>query len=159
MAIERITPGEIEGLADLAHEIDDEVDSERRRLLTEELYDRLYTAAHCPLTAAILLRLRANVGRYLLGLKAVPHHNSHSIHNVIVDAIRAQGPRPGRAVDRRASHEGLVRSPADRTGAAPGHRYLTADAHDCMQCAISSFCTLHPIRLGPDPARFVPSFV
>ena len=60
---------------------------ERRRVLTEQLYERIYIIADRPLTADIVARLRASVGRYWLGLRVVPHH--HSTHGVIVDAIRA----------------------------------------------------------------------
>ena len=86
-ALERITSEEIEELADLAQEIDDSEDGDRAAELTEQLYQRLYTIGDCPLTADIVSRLRANVGRYWLGLRVVPHH--HSAHSVIVDAIRA----------------------------------------------------------------------
>ncbi len=57
----RITSRETEELADLACEIDGAAD--------------------------IVSRLRANVGRYWLGLRVVPHH--HSAHSVIVEAIRS----------------------------------------------------------------------
>lgn len=86
-AIKRITPEEIEELSDLAHEIDDSEDGDRAAELTEQLYERIYTIADCPLTADIVRRLRTNVGRYWLGLRVVPRH--HSAHSVIVEAIRA----------------------------------------------------------------------
>lgn len=87
-AIKRITDEEVEELAALAREIDDAGDGERRRILTERLYQFIYTAAGCSVTSVIVGRLRANVGRYWLGLRVVPHE--HSSHNVIVDAIRAR---------------------------------------------------------------------
>ena len=88
LAIERITPEEIDELADMAHQIDAERDKEGRRVLTEQWYEHLYYVAHCPLTAAIVTRLRANVSRYWLGLRAAP--SDHSAYSVLVEAIRAR---------------------------------------------------------------------
>lgn len=88
LAIERITPEEIDELADMAHQIDAERDEEGRQVLAEQWYEHLYSVAHCPLTAAIVSRLRAKVGRYWLGLRAVPL--DHSTHNVLVEAIRTR---------------------------------------------------------------------
>ncbi len=64
------------------------MDGDRARVLTEQLYRRIYAIADRPLTADFVARLRANVGRYWLGLRVVPHH--HSKHREIVDAIRAR---------------------------------------------------------------------
>lgn len=88
MAIERITPDEIEELVEMAQQIDAELDEERRRVLTEHWYEHLYYVAHCPLTAAIVTRLRANVGRYWLGIRAASL--GHSTYNVLAEAIRAR---------------------------------------------------------------------
>ena len=88
LAIQRVTDGEVDELADLAREIDGAGDGDEARVMTEQLYRRLYTIADCPLTADIIARLRANVGRYWLGLRVV--HHSHSSHSIIVDAIRAR---------------------------------------------------------------------
>lgn len=87
LAIARITPAEVDELAGLADRIDGEEEAERRRERTDRFYQHLYTVAHCPLTAAIVGRLRANVGQYRLDSSAAPH--PHSMHNVLMDAIRA----------------------------------------------------------------------
>ncbi len=86
-AVGRITAVEVEELADLAQQSDEAGDGEGALVLTDQLYDRLYTIGNCPLTADIVRRLRANVGRYWRGLRVVPH--DHSPHRVLVDAIRS----------------------------------------------------------------------
>lgn len=88
LAIERITPADVDELTGLAEQIDGEDDPGRRRELTDRFYRRVYTAAHCPLTAAIVGRLRAGLGRYWTGLDAGRHR--HSMYNVLTDAIRAK---------------------------------------------------------------------
>jgi len=83
----RITTPETVELADLAREMDASGDGDRAARLTERFYQRIYAIAGCPLTADIVSRLRANVGRYWLGLRVV--HKHHLAHSVIVDAIRS----------------------------------------------------------------------
>lgn len=83
----RITTPETGELVDLACEIDGSEDGDRAAELTEQFYQRIYTIADCPLTADMVSQLRANVGRYWLGLRVVPHH--HSAHSVIAEAIRS----------------------------------------------------------------------
>ena len=87
LAIERIIPADVDEMADLADQIDGEEDAAHRWELTDRFYQHVYTVAHCPLTAAIVGRLRADVGRYWLGFGVVPHQ--HSMYNVLMDAIRA----------------------------------------------------------------------
>jgi DNA-binding GntR family transcriptional regulator len=86
-ALGRITPQETEELADLAREVDGSEDGDRAAGLTEQFYQRIYTIADCPLTADIVSRRRANVGRYWLGLRVGSRH--HPAHSVIVEAIRS----------------------------------------------------------------------
>ena len=88
LAIERISPADVDELADLAEQIDGMADPDQRRELTDRFYRRVYTAAHCPLTAAIVGRLRAGLGRYWTNIDNI--HNRHSMYNVLMDAIRAK---------------------------------------------------------------------
>ena len=88
LAIERISPADVEELADLAEQIDGKTDPDQRRELTDRFYRRVYTAAHCPLTAAIVGRLRAGLGRYWTDIDNIQHQ--HSMYNVLMDAIRAK---------------------------------------------------------------------
>ena len=71
-ALGRIMTAETGELADLAREIDASGDGDRAAEVTERFYQRIYAIADCPLTADIVSRLRANVGRYWLGLRVVP---------------------------------------------------------------------------------------
>lgn len=88
LTIERITPAAVDELAELAKQLDGEDDPARRRELTDRFYQRVYTAAHCPLTAAIVGRLRTRLGRYWMSVDAAPHR--HSMYNVLTEAIRAK---------------------------------------------------------------------
>lgn len=88
LAIERISPADVDELADLAEQIDGMADPDQRRELTDRFYRRVYTAAHCPLTAAIVGRLRAGLGRYWTNIDNIQHR--HSMYNVLMDAIRAK---------------------------------------------------------------------
>ena len=88
--IERITPDEIEELSELADDIDGDARGEEWLTSTEVFYQRLHSIAGQPLTSEIILKLRANVGRYWLGLKVLEHEGA--THRVIVDAIREGDP-------------------------------------------------------------------
>lgn len=89
-AIERITPEEVEELSALADEIDGDSEGDDWLTSTEQFYLHLYSIAGQPLTAEIILKLRASVGRYWLSLKVLQHEGS--THRVIIDAIRAGDP-------------------------------------------------------------------
>lgn len=89
-AIDRITPQGVQELSDLADQIDGDVSGELWLSLTEAFYQKLYLIAEQPLTAEMISKLRANVGRYWLSLKVLQHEGS--THRVIVDAIRANDP-------------------------------------------------------------------
>lgn len=88
--IERITPEEIEELLALAEEIDGDAEGDAWLTSTERFYEHLYVIAGLPLTADIIHRLRANVGRYWLSLKVLQHEGA--THRVIIDAIRKGDP-------------------------------------------------------------------
>ena len=89
-AIRRITPDELDELSRLADEIDARAPGEAWLEVTEQFYRRLYEIAAKPLTADIIGRLRANVGRYWLSLKVL--HGEGSTHRVIVEAMAAGDP-------------------------------------------------------------------
>lgn len=94
-AIERITPDEIQELSTLADEIDGDTKGDEWLTSTEVFYQRLYSIAGQPLTSDIILKLRANVGRYWLSLKVLEHEGA--THRVIVDAIREGDPTSAEA--------------------------------------------------------------
>lgn len=85
-AIEQISPEEIDELEGIAQELDRLGEGEEWLRLREHFYSRLYTIAQRPLTAELISKLRADVGRYWLSLRLVGHDSS--AHRVIVDAIR-----------------------------------------------------------------------
>lgn len=87
-AIDHITPEEIDELAVIADELDAHHEGEEWLELRQRFYDRLYTIAARPLTAEIITKLRADVGRYWLSLRVVDRHAGDE-HRVIIDAIRA----------------------------------------------------------------------
>lgn len=86
-AIKQIKPEEIDELEAIAHEIDRVGEGEEWLRLRERFYSRLYVIAQKPLTAELILKLRADVGRYWLSLRLVDH--SSTTHRIIIDAIRA----------------------------------------------------------------------
>lgn len=89
-AMERITPDQIDELASMADEIDAGSEGDDWMALTDRFYQRLYSIADRPLTADMIAKLRANIGRYWLSLKVIEHDGS--THRVIVDAMRAADP-------------------------------------------------------------------
>jgi DNA-binding GntR family transcriptional regulator len=86
-AIDTITAGEIDELETIADDLDHLVEGEEWLKLRERFYSRLYTIAQKPLTAELIAKLRADVGRYWLSLRLVDH--SSATHRIIIDAIRA----------------------------------------------------------------------
>lgn len=86
-AVERITPEEVEELSALADELDQPGEGDDWLELRQAFYRRLYTIARRPRTADLIERLRADVGRYWLGVRVVEHGRAE--HRVIVDAVRA----------------------------------------------------------------------
>lgn len=86
-AVERITAEEIDELGEIAEELDRLGEGEEWLTLRERFYSRLYAIAEKPLTAELIAKLRADVGRYWLSLRLVDH--SSTTHRVIIDAIKA----------------------------------------------------------------------
>jgi DNA-binding GntR family transcriptional regulator len=85
-AIDKIAPAEIDELEEIAQELDRLGEGEEWLALRERFYSRLYAIARKPLTAEMIAKLRADVGRYWLSLRLVDH--SSTTHRVIIDAIR-----------------------------------------------------------------------
>lgn len=86
-AMDEISPEQVDELEGIVDELDRIGEGEEWLELREHFYSRLYTIAQRPLTAELISKLRADVGRYWLSLKLVDHDSS--AHRVIVDAIRA----------------------------------------------------------------------
>jgi DNA-binding GntR family transcriptional regulator len=86
-AIEQITPDEVDELEAIVDDLDRLGEGEEWLKLREHFYSRLYAIAGKPLTAELIAKLRADVGRYWLSLRLVDH--SSTTHRVIIDAIRA----------------------------------------------------------------------
>lgn len=86
-AIDKINPEEVDELESIADDLDRLGEGEAWLELRERFYERLYTIAEKPLTAELIAKLRADVGRYWLSLRLVDH--SSTTHRVIIDAIRA----------------------------------------------------------------------
>lgn len=89
-AIERISAPEIEELSVLAQSLDEPGHDDDWLELRQQFYRRLYAIAGRPRTAAMIARLRTDVGRYWLSVRVVEHGRAE--HRVIVDAIRAKDP-------------------------------------------------------------------
>lgn len=86
-AIDRVTPEEVDELTQLADELDQPGEGDDWLELRQEFYRRLYTIADRPRTADLISKLRADVGRYWLGVRVVEHGRAE--HRVIVEAVRA----------------------------------------------------------------------
>lgn len=86
-AIAEITAAEVDELEAIVEELDRLGEGEEWLGLREHFYSRLYAIARRPLTAELIAKLRADVGRYWLSLRLVDH--SSTTHRVIIDAIRA----------------------------------------------------------------------
>ena len=89
-AMERLGESEIAELSDLAARMDEVGEGDEFLDLRQRFYRRLYEIAARPRTVEMILKLRADVGRYWLTLRVVGHEDSG--HRVIVDAIRAGDP-------------------------------------------------------------------
>ncbi len=89
-AISLATPDEIDELEGIAADLDRLEEGPDWLALRERFHDRLYKSAKRPLTAELIAKLRADVGRYWLGLRLVDHGAGG--HGVIVEAIRKRDP-------------------------------------------------------------------
>ena len=89
-AISKISSDEVDELMLLAEQLDQPGDGDDWVELRQQFYRRLYAIAERPRTADMISRLRADVGRYWLGLRVVEHQRSE--HRVIVDAVRDRDP-------------------------------------------------------------------
>lgn len=90
-ACERMTPTDLDELSDLVDDMDrarEEAQPEEWLRVRNHFYRRLYEIARVPRTAAIIDRLRGEVGRYLERQRA----DSSDGHRVIVDALRSRDP-------------------------------------------------------------------
>lgn len=90
-AIDRISSDEVEELSRLADELDQPGEGDDWLELRQQFYRRLYMIAGRPRTADLISKLRADVGRYWLGVRVVEHRKAE--HRVIVDAVRARDPK------------------------------------------------------------------
>ena len=99
-AIEQLSEPQIDELERMADGLDRLDAGDAWLELREAFTDRLFTLARRPRTADIVSRLRADVGRYWLGLKVARHDSSS--HRLIVDAIRSRNPE--RAAEWIRSH-------------------------------------------------------
>lgn len=86
-AIQLVSPEELDVLESIAEELDRVDEGPEWLALREHFYDRLYAIAKRPLTAEIIGKLRADVGRYWLSLRLSDHGSGG--HRVIVEAMRA----------------------------------------------------------------------
>jgi DNA-binding GntR family transcriptional regulator len=89
-ATQLITPEELDELERIAEELDRVDEGPGWLALRERFSDRLYAIAKRPLTAEIIAKLRADVGRYWLSLRLSDHGSGG--HRVIVDAMRRRDP-------------------------------------------------------------------
>jgi DNA-binding GntR family transcriptional regulator len=90
-AIEHLTDEQIDALSQLADQLDASGDADELPALREQFTSTLLTMAKRPRTADIVARLRADVGRYWLGFRAVREEHYHiSTHRQLVDALRAR---------------------------------------------------------------------
>lgn len=86
-AIQLVTPDELDTLERIAEELDGVEEGTEWLALRERFYEQLYAIAKRPLTAEIIGKLRADVGRYWLSLRLSDHGSGG--HRVIVEAMRA----------------------------------------------------------------------
>lgn len=93
--ISLVTAEEIDELESIAADLDHLDEGPGWLALRERFYDRLYAFAKRPLTAELIGKLRADVGRYWLGLRLVDHEAGG--HGVIVEAIRKRDPEAAEA--------------------------------------------------------------
>lgn len=82
----RVTDEQIDELAALEDDAEAAVDPIEWVDLRERFYSRLYEIADLPLTAKLIARLRADVGRYWL-MQRVAEDHDHSLR-AILDALR-----------------------------------------------------------------------
>jgi DNA-binding GntR family transcriptional regulator len=90
-AVENVPDDKVAELAELADHLDELGSGDAFLRLREEFTTRLFTLAGKPRTADIVARLRADVGRYWLGLR-VTHEEADS-HRIIIDAIKSRDSR------------------------------------------------------------------
>lgn len=86
-AIRLVSPEELDVLESIAEELERVDEGPEWLALREQFYDQLYAIAKRPLTAEIIGKLRADVGRYWLSLRLSDHGSGG--HRVIVEAMRA----------------------------------------------------------------------
>jgi DNA-binding GntR family transcriptional regulator len=94
-AIELVTPEELDELEGIAESLDTVDEGAEWLALRERFSDRLHAIAKRPLTAEIIAKLRADVGRYWLSLRLSDHGSGG--HRVIVDAMRDRDPEAAEA--------------------------------------------------------------
>ena len=85
-AMELVTADQLDTLEAIARELDRLDEGPEWLLLRERFYEQLYAVAKRPLTAEIISKLRADVGRYWLTLRLSDHGSGG--HRVIVEAMR-----------------------------------------------------------------------
>ncbi len=85
-AIQLVAPDELDTLENIAEELDRVAEGPEWLALRERFYTQLYAIAKRPLTAEIIGKLRADVGRYWLSLRLSDHGSGG--HRVIVQAMR-----------------------------------------------------------------------
>ena len=86
-AIRLITPDELDTLESIAENLDQADEGPDWLSLRERFYEQLYAIAKRPLTAELIGKLRADVGRYWLSLRLSDHGSGG--HRVIVESMRA----------------------------------------------------------------------
>ena len=89
------TAEDIDALDSIADDLDRLEEGPDWLALRERFYDRLYESAKRPLTAELIAKLRADVGRYWLSLRLSDHESRG--HGVIVEAIRNRDPEAAEA--------------------------------------------------------------
>lgn len=89
-ACERVTPQDLAELEALADEMDRAAEADPGEWYTarQRFYRRLYEIGKVPRTAALIDRLRGEVGRYLDRVRAPDPHS----HRVIIEAMRSGDP-------------------------------------------------------------------
>ncbi len=91
LAASRVTPEQLDHLEELARRIDGTTDAGEWVRCRTDFYTELYRVADCPRTVEIILKLRADVGRYWLVRRF--HEGLHARgHLVIVEALRHGDP-------------------------------------------------------------------
>jgi DNA-binding GntR family transcriptional regulator len=86
VACAKITPGQITELEALEAEVEAAGDPNEWVDRRQAFYRRLYETAELPITTALIMKLRADVGRYWLMRKVAEDHD-HSLR-VIIDALK-----------------------------------------------------------------------